>query len=90
MKTRYLEKYNYLDKEFFSTNIHFTYEFFFNGEEYAINIDEAKGKYMFYDKNGIKSGPYANIYEAIESIKFDGMSIKELLLETGFNFESIG
>lgn len=45
---------------------------------------------ILYNKTGSISGPYNDIYEAIESIQFNNKSIKELISETDFNFDSIG
>lgn len=85
-----LKKYEFLNDEFFAINLNWTYEFSFDGEAYAINIDDSNGKYMLYNKSGPISGPFKDIYEAIEAIKFNNKSIKELILETDFTFDTIG
>jgi len=85
-----LEKYKYLDQEYFSTNIQWAYEFIIDGEWFTLDINDKDRKYVLFKKDGTTSGHFSSIYDALDNIKFHNRTIKQLLMETDFNFESIG
>lgn len=90
MNNSNLEKYKYLDQEYFSTNIHWAYEFIIDGEWFTLDINDTGGMYVLFKKDGITSGQFSSIYDALDNIKFHDRTMKQLLIETDFNFESIG
>lgn len=91
MKNKYIEKYKELDETAFATGCPFEYVFDYKGKEYHIDFDwkERKGYLFSYDWKKEKPKLYKTIYDALDKIKFDGKSLRELLLTTDFNFTSI-
>ncbi|MFA6377559.1 MAG: hypothetical protein WCW63_02925 [Acholeplasmataceae bacterium] len=90
MKQNNIDKYTYLDKEYFSTGVNYAYEFQIHGKWFTLDMDDKTGRYMLFQENGIISEQYSSIYEALDKISFEGTTLKQLLMETDFNFETIG
>jgi len=88
-KNERIEKYNYLETEFFSTGIDYAYEFKYEGREYTIDYGDDNKVYLYADNEKDNKGPFNNIYEALDGIVLGGKTIRQLLLDTDFNFEAI-
>lgn len=90
MEQKNIDKFNYLDREYFSTGVNYAYEFQIHGKWFTLDVDDKTGYYALFQENGIVSHPFLNIYEALDNISFEGRTLKNLLMETDFNFELIG
>lgn len=84
-----IKKYNYLETEYFSTGMPYAYEFKYEGREYTIDYDDKNKVYLYADNKKDNKGPFDNIYEALDGIVLGGKTIRQLLLDTDFNFETI-
>lgn len=90
MNTKYVDKYNEIETEFFSTakQAHWTFEWGNEKNGGCIDYDFKKKKYIYW-KRGKIFGEYKDIYEAIDNIKIGKRTIRQALLETDFDFTQI-
>lgn len=90
MKNKNINKYKYLDETVFSLNCPHDFFFTYKGKKYSILWDHKNDLgYIFIGQINDKRNVYKTIYEALDCIKFDGKSLREMLLTTDFDFDDI-
>lgn len=88
MENKNLKKFKELEVEFFSSCPNWTYDWTIGRDEYELTWDFKNNNYL-YGINGTLLGTYKDIYDALDNIVINGMSLKQMLLETDFDFDSI-
>lgn len=88
MEDRNIKKYQELEEEYFSSCPNWTYEWRIDSVIFMLNYDFENKKYNYSvgDKY-IRS--FKDIYEALDGVVINGKTLKQLLLETDFDFYSI-
>lgn len=88
MKDKNIEKYNELETEFFSTKVNWTYTWNINSIPYCLDWDSDNNKYDYYI-NGAYQASFKDIYDALDEIIINKKTLRQLILETDFDFDSI-
>lgn len=88
MEVKNIKKYNELEKEYFSTCSNWTYDWFYGPDSYCLTWDFDKNEYI-YSINGTVQQYFKDIYSALDGIIIDKKTLRQLLLETDFDFYSI-
>jgi len=88
MEDKNIKKYNELEEEFFSTCSNWTYEWRIDSAIHVLDFDFDNNKYDYF-VNSKYVNSFSNIYEALDEIKINNKTLKQLLLETDFDFYSI-
>jgi hypothetical protein len=88
MEDKRIKKYNELEEEYFSTCPNWTYDWFYDNDSYCLTWDFEENEYM-YSKNGVLIQTFKNIYFALDGIVIAKKTLRQLLLETDFDFYSI-
>lgn len=88
MEDKRIKKYNELEEEFFSRCSNWTYDWFYGGDSYCLTWNFEENEYI-YSKNGVAIQTFKNVYSALDGIVIDKKTLRQLLLETDFDFYSI-
>lgn len=88
MEDKNIKKYNELEEEFFSSCSNWTYDWIIGSNSYCLTWDFSNEEYR-YSVNDKFIGTFKDIYSALDSICINGKTVKQLLLETDFDFYSI-
>jgi len=88
MEDKNIKKYNELEEEFFSTCSNWTYEWRIESVIHVLDFDFDNNKYDYF-VNSKYVNSFSNIYEALDEIGINNKTLKQLLLETDFDFYSI-
>lgn len=88
MVTDFISKYNELEEDFFSNGTPWTYEWEFEGEMCCLDWDYDKKQYD-YNRNYKFVKSFKSIYEALDGIMLGKRTLRQMLLETNFQFLSI-
>ena len=88
MEDKRIKKYNELEEEYFSTCSNWTYDWFYESDSYCLTWNFKENEYI-YSRNGVEIQTFKNIYSALDGIVIDKKTLRQLLLETDFDFYSI-
>ena len=88
MEDKNIKKYNELEEDFFSVCPNWTYEWHIDSVVYMLNYDFKNNRYEYWAGEEHK-GTFKDIYEALDGIVINGITLKQLLLETDFDFYCI-
>ena len=88
MEDKNIKKYNELEEEYFSTCSNWTYDWRYGADFYCLTWDFEKNVYI-YSINGDVKLRFNDIYSALDGIIIDKKTLRQLLLETDFDFYSI-
>ena len=88
MEDKYIDKYNELETEFFSTKVNWTYTWSVNSVPYCLDWNSSSNEYdYFIDGRHINS--FKSIYDALDGIIINKKTLRQLILETDFDFDAI-
>ena len=88
MEDKNIRKFNELEEEYFSTCSNWTYDWFFGSDSYCLTWDFEANEYI-YSINGAIQRRFKNVYCALDEIVINKKTLRQLLLETDFDFYSI-
>ena len=88
MEDKYIDKYNELETEFFSTKVNWTYMWRIDSVSQCLDWDSDNNKYDYFI-DGKYQKSFKDIYEALDRIIINKKTLRQLILETDFDFESI-
>lgn len=88
MEDKNIQKYNELEKEFFSSCPNWTYNWHIGADEHCLTWDFDENIYL-YGVNGKFVSKHENIYKALDEIVINSKTLRQLLLDTDFNFDYI-
>ena len=88
MEDKNIKKYNELEEEYFSTCPNWTYDWHYGPDSFCLTWDFEKNEYI-YSINGDVKQKFSNIYSALDGIIIGKKTLRQLLLETDFDFYSI-
>ena len=88
MEDKNIKKYMELDEEYFSTNVNWTYTWFVDSIPYCLDWNSDTSEYEFCVDCKHQCS-YKNIYEALDGIIINKKTLRQLLLETDFDFYSV-
>ena len=88
MEDKNIKKYNELEEEYFSTCSNWTYDWRYGQDSYCLTWDFDANEYR-YSINGEFKQTFKDIYSALDGIIIDKRTLRQLLLETDFDFYSI-
>ena len=88
MEDKNIKKYHELEEEYFSSCPNWTYEWRIGSSVHILDFDFDNDRYDYsIDSKYLKS--FSTIYEALDGILIEKRTLKQLLLETDFDFYSI-
>lgn len=88
MEDKFINKYNELEIEYFSSNVNWTYTWNINSIPYCLDWNSNNSNYDYFI-NGIHQSYFANIYDALDGIIINKKTLRQLLLENDFDFDTI-
>ncbi len=88
MEDKNIKKFNELEEDFFTTCPNWTYEWGIGSVRYCLDWDFDKEWYGYY-VNCKFIEHFKDIYEALDGVVIDGKTLRQMLLETDFDFEAI-
>lgn len=88
MENKNIKKFKELDHDWFSTYVNWTYIWKIGSSGYCLDWNTDTNIYEFF-KDCTLQGKFKNIYDALDNIVINNMTLKQLLLETDFNFDEI-
>ena len=88
MENKNIKKFKELEADFFSSCPNWTYDWKIGNDRYELTWDFEDNKYL-YGINGKFLRTFNDIYDALDNLIINGMTLKQLLLETDFDFDSI-
>lgn len=88
MEDNRIKKYNELETEFFSTKVNWTYTWNIDSIPHCLDWDSDNNKYDYFI-NEIYQRSFKDIYDALDGIIINKKTLRQLILETDFDFESI-
>lgn len=84
------DKFKNLQEEYFDTDVMWEYEWHYENNKYSLVLDEINGatiyKYIDINSNVLY---FKDIYEAINNIKYNNLTLYQLLVDTDFEFDAI-
>ena len=87
MGDKNFKKYNELEEEFFSTS-NWTYTWYIELVSYCLDWDFDLNEYKYFIDSKYKKS-FKNIYEALDGIIINKKTLRQLILETDFDFDMI-
>ena len=88
MQDKNIKKYNELDNEFFSTCSNWTYTWKIGSVSYCLTWDFEMNEYR-YGADDIYLKSFKDVYEALDGIIINNKTLRQLILETDFDFDTI-
>ncbi len=88
MVEKQIDKYNELEIEYFSNGTPWTYEWEFDGEPSILDWNYELKRYE-YRKSHTLIGTFSDIYAALDGIFLGKKTLRQMLLETDFDFSSV-
>jgi len=88
MEDKNIQKYNELEEGFFSTCPNWTYNWHIGTDEHCLSWDFDENIYL-YGVNGKLVSKHKDIYKALDEIIINEKTLRQLLLDTDFDFDYI-
>ncbi len=89
MEDKRINKYNELEIEFFSSKVNWTYTWNIDDVPHCLDWNFDNKEYDYFI-NGKLQGTFKDIYDALDGIIIDKKkTLRQLILETDFDFDSI-
>ena len=88
MEDKNLKKYKELEEEYFSTCPNWTYNWEIDSIVYCLTWDFEENQYI-YSIDGKFVCNYKDIYDALDGIIINKKTLRQLILETNFDFDYI-
>ena len=88
MEGKYIKKYNELEEEFFSTCPNWTYTWYIESVQHCLDWDFDNSKYNYYIDSKYQCS-FKDIYDALDGIIINSKTLRQLILETDFDFDTI-
>lgn len=88
MEDKHIKKYNELEEEFFSTCPNWTYTWYIESIHHCLDWDFDKNIYNYYIDSKYQCS-FKDIYDALDGIIINSKTLRQLILETDFDFDTI-
>ena len=88
MVDKQIDKYNELEIEYFSNGTPWTYEWEFEGKPSLLDWNYELKRYEYWQGKTLL-GTFPDVYAALDGIILGKKTLRQMLLETDFDFNSI-
>ena len=88
MEDKYIKKYNELEEEFFSTKVNWTYTWYIESIPHCLDWNDEKNNYDYFVDSKYQNS-FKDIYDALDGIIINKKTLRQLILETDFDFDMI-